>query len=109
MGDNSELAAKFEAVLKRSDFAGQAELLREFGSDDFVEEWPQSGERLTKAASLRMAEAYPAMSGTSPTFANRRMLGGDDVSSSRERSTTAMACPSATSASASSGTARSQS
>ena len=44
MGDNSELAAKFEAVLKRSDFAGQAELLREYGSDDFVEEWPQSGE-----------------------------------------------------------------
>jgi hypothetical protein len=79
MGDNSELAAKFEAVLKRNDFAGQAELLREYGSDDFVEEWPQSGERLTKAASLRMAEAYPEMSGMSPTFAYKRMIGGGDV------------------------------
>ncbi len=79
MGDNSELAAKFEAVLKQGDFAGQTELLREYGSDDFVEEWPQSGERLTKAASLRMAEAYPDMTGTSPTFAYKRMLGGGDV------------------------------
>ena len=51
----------------------------EYASDDFVEEWPQSGERLTKDASRRLAESYPAMSGTSPTFKYRRMLGGGDI------------------------------
>ena len=55
------------------------ELIQEYGTDDFVEEWPQSGERLSKAASMRMAENYPQMSGTSPKFTYKRMLGGGDV------------------------------
>ena len=79
MGDTRDLAAKFEEVLKAGDIRRLAELTREYGTDDFVEEWPQSGERLTKAASMRMAEGYAAMSGTSPTFKYRRMLGGGDV------------------------------
>ena len=41
--------------------------------------WPQSGERLTKAATLKMAEHYPEMSGTSPKMTYKRMLGGGDV------------------------------
>jgi hypothetical protein len=79
MGDTGELAAAFEAVLKSGDFGGLAGLLQQYGTDDFVEEWPQSGERLSKAASMKMAEAYPEMSGTSPKFTYRRMLGGGDV------------------------------
>jgi hypothetical protein len=79
MGDNRELAAKVEEVLKGGDFGGMAQLARDYATDDFVEEWPQSGERLTKAASMRMAEAYPQMSGTTPKFTYKRMLGGGDV------------------------------
>jgi hypothetical protein len=79
MGDNREMAAKFEEVLKSGDFAGMSSLIKQYASDDFVEEWPQSGERLTKDASLRLAESYPAMSGTSPTFKYRRMIGGGDI------------------------------
>ena len=79
MGDNREMAAKFEEVLKSGDFGGMSALVKEYASDDFVEEWPQSGERLTKDASMRMAESYPAMSGTTPTFKYRRMLGGGDI------------------------------
>ena len=79
MGDSREMAAKFEEVLKAGDFQGMQGLIKEYATDDFVEEWPQSGERLTKDASLRMAESYPQMSGTSPTFTYRRMLGGGDV------------------------------
>jgi len=79
MGVTQDMAAKFEEVLKAGDIGRLAELTREYGTDDFVEEWPQSGERLTKAASMRMAEGYSAMSGTSPTFKYRRMLGGGDV------------------------------
>lgn len=79
MGDNQEMAARFEEVLKSEDFAGLANLVKEYATDDFVEEWPQSGERLTKAASVRVADSYPEMSGTSPKFTYKRMLGGGNV------------------------------
>jgi hypothetical protein len=79
MGDPMDMAARFEEVLKKGDFAGMTDLLREYATEDFVEEWPQSGERLTKAASLRLAESYPDMSGTNPKFTYKRMLGGEDL------------------------------
>jgi hypothetical protein len=73
------MAAKFEEVLKAGDFGRLAGLVQEYAADDFVEEWPQSGERLTKAASIKMSENYQQMSGTSPKFTYRRMLGGGDI------------------------------
>lgn len=79
MGDNQALAARFEEVLKSGDFGALADLAKEYATDDFVQEWPQSGERLSKAASLRMAESYPQMSGTTPKFTYKRMLGGGDI------------------------------
>jgi hypothetical protein len=79
MGDPMEMAAKFEAVLKTGDFGAMTGLIQEYAAADFVQEWPQSGERLTKAASLKLAESYPAMSGTRPTFTYGRMLGGGDL------------------------------
>jgi len=79
MADMTEMAAKFEDVMKSGDFGKLAELTQEYGTDDFVEEYPQSGERLSKAASMKMSESYPEMSGTQPTFKYRRMLGGDDL------------------------------
>jgi hypothetical protein len=73
------MAAKFEEVLATGDFAKLGDLIREYAADDFVEEWPQSGERLSKSASAKLTEAYPQMSGTTPKFTYRRMLGGGDV------------------------------
>ena len=77
MGDIRELAAAVEAAFQ-SDFGQVASLLK-YTTDDFVEEWPQSGERLTREATLKMAEHYPEMSGTSPKMTYKRMLGGGDV------------------------------
>jgi hypothetical protein len=79
MGDNMTMAARFEEVLKAGDFTGLTGLTREYATDDFVQEWPQSGERMTKDASIRMAEVYLEKSGTSPKFTYRRMLGGSDL------------------------------
>jgi hypothetical protein len=79
MGDVREMAAKFEEGLKSGDFGQITEILKEYTTDDFVQEWPQSGERLTKAASMKVNENYEEKSGTSPKFAYRRMLGGGDV------------------------------
>ncbi|MEX1169536.1 MAG: nuclear transport factor 2 family protein [Chloroflexota bacterium] len=79
MSDIREMAAKYEEVLKSGDIAKLGELTQEYATDDFVEEWPQSGERLTKAASMKMAESYPEMSGVTPKFTYKRMLGGGDI------------------------------
>ena len=78
-GDMTEMAAKFEKVLRSNDLGGLTHLIKEYATDDFVEEYPQSGERLSKDASIRMADTYPEMSGTNPKFTYRRMLGGGDV------------------------------
>lgn len=79
MGDTMELAAKIEEVMRAGDFGRMTELIQDYATDDFVQEWPQSGERMSKSASARLAEAYPEMSGTSPTFTYKGMVGGGDV------------------------------
>src|SRR5438067_13046261 len=79
MADTRELAAAFENVLRDGDFSKVQALIQTWATDDFVQEWPQSGERLTKANSLRLDEKYSELSGTTPTFTYKRMLGGGDV------------------------------
>src|SRR6266550_4984764 len=79
MGDKMEIAAAYEAALRSGDFGEISRLTREWSTDDFVQEWPQSGERLRKEAALRVDEGYAEMSGTTPTFVYKRMLGGGDV------------------------------
>ena len=79
MGDTPSMAEAFEEVLKSGDFGRVSALIKEYGADDFLEEWPQSGERMSKAAAMRLAEAYPAMTGGTPTFVYRRMLGSADL------------------------------
>ncbi len=79
MADIMQMAAKIEGALKSGDFGKMTELIQEYGTDDFTEEWPQSGERLSKAAAAKLADAYPQMSGTTPKFTYKRMLGGGDL------------------------------
>jgi SnoaL-like domain len=79
MGDTTALAAAFEEVLKTGDFPKMGELTRQHATEDFVTEWPQSGERLTLDAEMKMYDAYPQATGTTPKFTYKRMLGGDDV------------------------------
>jgi hypothetical protein len=79
MGDSRDMVAAFEAAMKSGDYGQLTALVHEYGTDDFVTEWPQSGERLNKAAAIRMSESYPEMTGTSPTFAYKRMLGNQDM------------------------------
>jgi SnoaL-like domain len=79
MGDTNAMQADFEAGLRSGDMREMAKLNEKWGTDDFVQEWPQSGERLTKAASSRLAESYDEKTGTSPKFTYKRMIGGGDV------------------------------
>ena len=79
MADTRAMAAAYEEALKAGDFEGMNKLTQQYAADDFVQEWPQSGERLTKEASMRLGEKYEGLSGTSPKFTYKRMLGGGDV------------------------------
>jgi SnoaL-like protein len=79
MTDTREMVAAFENALQSGDFGEVQKLTQEYATDDFTQEWPQSGERLTKAASLRLSEQYSELSGKSPTFTYKRMVGGGDV------------------------------
>lgn len=79
MAEMNEMAAAFEEVLRTGDFGKVQELAMKYATDDFVQEWPQSGERLTREATLRLSEQYSELSGTSPKFSYKRMLGGGDL------------------------------
>jgi hypothetical protein len=77
MGDTAALAAKLEEALRSDDFGVMRTLVQDYTTDDFVEEWPQSGERLSRDAAMKMAD-YPELSGTSPKFTYKRTLHGND-------------------------------
>ncbi len=79
MGDSGAMAAAFEAALQSGDFGQVSGLIQEYATDDFIEEWPQSGERMTKSAAAKLAEHYPEMSGKSPHMTYKRMLGSPDM------------------------------
>lgn len=79
MSDTMAMAAEFEAVLRNGDMGEMTKLTQKWGTDDFTQEWPQSGERLSKDGSMRLSESYDEKTGTSPKFTYKRMLGGGDV------------------------------
>jgi SnoaL-like domain len=79
MADMNEMAAAFEEVLKSGDLTKFQALGLTYATDDFVQEWPQSGERLNKAGTIRLGEEYGEQTGTNPKFTYKRMLGGGDV------------------------------
>lgn len=79
MADTSEMQAAFERALQSGDFVQVGALAQQYATDDFVQEWPQSGERLSKEATRRIGEQYSEKTGTSPTFNYKRMVGGGDI------------------------------
>lgn len=80
MADMNQLAAAYEEALKSGDLGAMTKLAHDYGTDDFVQEWPQSGERLNKANSIKLLESYSGMSGgPQPKFTYKRMLGGGDT------------------------------
>lgn len=79
MADGMAMAEKFQTAMRTGDFNQFGPLIQENTTDDFVQEWPQSGERLTRETAMRVAERYPEMSRTSPRLTPRRMFGAEDM------------------------------
>lgn len=82
MGDekNQEIADRMRELYAANDISALAKALDEYASDDVVEEWPQSGERIRGKANIKkLTEGYEGATGKSPTFKFKRLDGGGDV------------------------------
>jgi ketosteroid isomerase-like protein len=75
--DNRQVIDRIRAVYE-ADMAGLREMMSDVAADDFVQEWPQSGERLRREAALKVAEGYAEATGAQPSFSFRRLLEGGD-------------------------------
>ncbi len=79
MGDNSMVIERYRAVAESGDVSAIAAFIDEFAADDFVQEWPQSGERMRREGSKQVAEQYEASTGTSPTMQVRDVRSAGDL------------------------------
>jgi len=80
MGSNDAVIEQFRAALESGDLGELARVMRSSSTDDFVQEWPQSGERIVgHENALKLDEMYEGATGTRPTMKLRRVLGGGDV------------------------------
>jgi hypothetical protein len=79
MASMDELKAAYEQGARSGDFQQMGDALQKSATEDFVDEWPQSGERLNLAALKKMGESYEGATGTRPSYTHRRMLTGGDV------------------------------
>ncbi len=80
MGTTEALLERYKAVIESGDMTALGELIMEESTDDFVEEWPQSGERIVgRETAVKLGESYAGATGTSPRLSFRRLTGGGDV------------------------------
>ena len=79
-GDNKAAIERFKKALESGDLAALSRLQGEIAADDFVQEWPQSGERIRgKAAAKKINDNYAGATGTSPKMSNPRIKGEGDI------------------------------
>lgn len=73
--NDDEMVARLRAIFATGDMEEFGKAMAEMLSDDAVQEWPQSGERIRgKDNILAVARGYEAGSGTSPKATLRRIL-----------------------------------
>lgn len=80
MGDNSAAIEQFRNAFEAGNVEALSQAIDATASDDFVEEWPQSGERIRGKASVKQInEGYSGATGTTPKMHLRRIIGEGDV------------------------------
>ena len=77
--ENQAVIERIKELYLDSDPAALARATVELAADDFVQEWPQSGERLSREAFVKVNESYENATGTAPKFTLRRVVGDGDV------------------------------
>ena len=79
MGDNSEAIARYRAAVESGELAELAGVLDDLATDDFVQEWPQSGERIRKEGSRKINEQYTDKTGDAPKMEIRGIRDSGDL------------------------------
>ena len=78
--ENRQTIERLKSAINSGDFMAMAAIADEVYAEDVVQEWPQSGERISGLASLKAVnDNYPAMTGTQPKISLRRVLGAGDI------------------------------
>ena len=79
MRDNREVVESLQRALESGNVQEAARAIAEVSSEDFVQEWPQSGERIVgRDASIRINTMYEGATGNRPKLAFRRLIGEGD-------------------------------
>src|SRR2546428_456006 len=73
--DNRAVIDRIRAICELGDPAELAKATDELAARDFVQEWPQSGERLSLEAFRKVNEGYEQATGNAPKMSLRRILG----------------------------------
>jgi ketosteroid isomerase-like protein len=78
--NDDEMVERIRSIYEFGDMQAFARALDEMASDDMVQEWPQSGERIRGRANIAaLNEHYEGGSGTSPKATLRRIVKPGDA------------------------------
>src|SRR3954465_973841 len=67
---------RLRAMFQSGSLEGLAGALNELASDDFIQDWPQSGERIRGRENAKaINDNYPQMTGSTPRFTLPRITG----------------------------------
>jgi hypothetical protein len=73
--NNEQMADRIREAFKSGDLETFAKAQREMASEDMVQEWPQSGERIRGRANIEAVnQSYPTSMGTAPKLELRRIV-----------------------------------
>jgi ketosteroid isomerase-like protein len=80
MADIDTAIEKFRKATEAGDMSSLGGAMDDIASDDLVQEWPQSGERIRGKDNLkRINENYSGATGTTPKAKLRRISGEGDI------------------------------
>jgi hypothetical protein len=80
MGVDQQVIERFKAVVETADMAEMGRFLNEIAADDFVQEWPQSGERIVgREGGRRMMERFQQAGSAMPKMKIGRVTGDGDL------------------------------
>jgi ketosteroid isomerase-like protein len=80
MSDIDTALERFRKAVEAGDMSSLGAAMDDIASDDLVQEWPQSGERIRGKANLkRINENYSGATGTTPKAKLRRISGEGDI------------------------------